>query len=445
MYKEWDKRRADFKHSRYQLAAAVVAGLQCGDMVNDPVTLDLVATHCLSHITLYGRDSTWTTTCGNAEFVPVRVARLMNGMFAPVASCPQSVMPAKAGPCCTVTSIDATCDMTKVVVEESAKECVAEILESLISTVVEQCETDKMKECFVSLSHVVVPDKCEVCYTLSSNKGEHETGDASNTSHACATVMSDEGERASDRVLRSASKQPVSKNMSAVTTVMSNEGEHASDRVLRSASKQSVSDTSQVIDVRDVRTGSVVRAEGECASVGSSGTLLMDLVAAVQEAFPAEVESGECGHGSDEDDIPLSQVKQMLTQKRASSPVQVDEDDIPLSQVKQMLTQKRASSPVQVDEDDIPLSQVKQMLQKGAQKRAQHRCDHDARKQKKMRSIPSTSDGVASDTSKRRKVTMVCPVVKLKYFVHRSFLCSECSGHFQFQRTFKAHVHKVHK
>ncbi len=280
MYKEWDKRRADFKQSRYKSAAAVAAGLQRGDMVNDPVTLDLVATHCLSHITLYGRDSMWTTTCGNAEFVPVRVAWLMNGMFAPVASCPQSVMPAKAGPCCTVTSIDATCDMTKVVVEESAKECVAEILESLISTVVQQCETDKMKECFVSLSRVVVSDKlCEVRDVSSSDKGECETGDASNTSEVCATVMSDEGECASGRVLQSALKQSAS-NISAVTTVMSDEGERASGRVLQSAAKQSVSQvctgearqvlqsvsklsvTSDASQVTDVCTDPAVHAEG---------------------------------------------------------------------------------------------------------------------------------------------------------------------------------------
>ena len=201
----------------------------------------------------------------------------------------------------------------------------------------------------------------------------------------------------------------------------------------------------------------------------------MDLVAAVQEAFPAEVESGECGRGSspvqvdeediplsqvkemlqkkcgsspvqvDEEDIPLSQVKEMLQKKRGSSPVQVDEEDIPLSQVKEMLQKKRGSSPVPVDEDDILLSQVKQMLQKGAQKRAKRRCDRDAHKQKKERSIPSTSDGVAGDASKRRKVTKVHPVVKPKRFVHCSFSCSECSGRFQFQRTFKAHVYKVHK
>ncbi len=100
-----------FGKSHYATATAVANGLKRGDVVNDPLVLDLVSHQCLAHITLYGRHTTWSMTMGNADFVPVKLARMQNGMLHPVKNCESmAVQPAKSVPCCTVTSGNAVCD-----------------------------------------------------------------------------------------------------------------------------------------------------------------------------------------------------------------------------------------------------------------------------------------------------------------------------------------------
>ena len=136
VFRKWDQRRAVFGKSRYVTATAVANGLKRGDIINDPLVLDLISHQCLAHITLYGRHTTWSTTMGNADFVPVKLACMRNGMLHPVKNCESmAVQPAKSVPCCTVTSGDAVCDQA-IAKESQAVSVVRGVLDDLINEVV---------------------------------------------------------------------------------------------------------------------------------------------------------------------------------------------------------------------------------------------------------------------------------------------------------------------
>ncbi len=140
VFKKWDQRCVVFGKSQYATAAAVATGLKCGDVVNDPVVLDLVSHQCLAHITLYGRNTTWSMMLGNADFVPMKLARMSNGVLHPVQNCETiGVMPAKNVPCCTVASSDGACQASSSKDSEmDAVSVVCGVLDDMIDRVVSQ-------------------------------------------------------------------------------------------------------------------------------------------------------------------------------------------------------------------------------------------------------------------------------------------------------------------
>ncbi len=108
----WNRQRNKFVGSRYTKLHDIVNGVVRGDVINDPVTLHLVSHKCLAHLSLFSRESVWTTSTQDLVLVPLRFAQMANGTIQPVTYkgslvqgfCDSESLPVKVSKVCEVDS-----------------------------------------------------------------------------------------------------------------------------------------------------------------------------------------------------------------------------------------------------------------------------------------------------------------------------------------------------
>ncbi len=84
-FKGWKHQFDGYYWSRYENLVALQQGVCRGDMISDPAAIHLLSRTVYGHISVYGRDSVWSTVRGSPDCVPLRFARMANGQFRPVA------------------------------------------------------------------------------------------------------------------------------------------------------------------------------------------------------------------------------------------------------------------------------------------------------------------------------------------------------------------------
>ncbi len=451
VFKKWDQRHAVFRKSHYATAAAVATGLKRGDVVNDPVVLDLISHQCLAHITLYGRHTMWSITLGNADFVPIKLAHMSNGVLHPVKNCDTiGVMPAKNVPCCTVASGTAECQQSQVS-EMEAKHVVCGLLDDVIDRVVSEKEVmhgvvsgllDEVLQAVVSQSETQV--QIAECVLRSASK---KVIIDVHVPRVCDVEKRDES---SKRVLRARKKMGTSQSPGS-------RGSSVADTVTP-AKKKKMGTSQSLVSQGDSVADTVMPAK----TMG--GSLIDDLMSAFRENFPDVQESQGIAdvdqsftqlHFSSVESVRKVPQGQRVLRKRSAKPVVVacqsdKDDDVPLSQLCSSSTQparvlrKHSAKPVVVashidEDDDVPLSQLHSSSTQPA---------HVLRKRSaKPVVVASRSDeDECSDSDDELPLSrFVKRKCSWKHTKRRSFTCAMCSAHFRSHGTLKGHLLKKHK
>ncbi len=341
---------------------------------------------------------------GNADFVPVRLARMSNGVLYPVQNNPfPAVMPAKGSvnaPCCTVTSTSEVChaDAKRVIEECNSTDVVRGILLQVVDSAVREVE-GRQQECAVS------------------------------------DVL--EREQVSDgRVLRSAVK-PVT-----VTATV-----HRSESEVTPA-KEDCEATDTVMPAK------------------SGVSLMSELFDAFQEAFPdtqSDATLTQLRSAPDATATVSEKPRRVCRKRVVSKIVSASEDDVPLSKLRSVLQRSRHADRESVvcktvsvsdeDDNDVPLAKLRSVSERP--QRACRKClvakvvsssDEDV-PLAKLRSVsqPDVIDEEFMSDDDIPLSRMVKEKRKVKRTVRRSFNCQLCSAHFRTHQTIKGHLVKKHK